>query len=267
MKALGIIAGEGAFPLLLARRLQEEGRPFVVLSYGQDHQEATWSAPHLSLSLGQVGKALAFLRQHHVTQVVMAGAFQRPSLSSLRVDWQGSRWLGALMKQPKGDDHWLRFLATQLAKEGMEVVSPQSILPHTLPGAGAFSDHVPTREDQGHIRKGLDVLDALSPFDVGQALVTELGWVVGIEAAEGTDGLIQRTQPLMREHKKAFLIKSAKKTQDVRLDPPVVGIQTLRFLLDCGFAGLAFRAKQIIFLEPAPMKAFADREGLIMWGV
>lgn len=265
---VGLISGAGRMPQLIAQALKAQGRAFVVLSYAErSDQDSFEGAPCRYLSLGQVGAALAFLKDHNVGSLVMAGAFQRPSFKSLKVDLKGAAWLSGLLKMPSGDDQLLRYLTRKLEGEGFSVISPQSIIPHALHPPGLLAGEALSPLEMTSVARGFRLLSALSPFDVGQALVLEEDWILSIEGAEGTDALIKRTKALMRTPGAAFLLKAPKDVQDLRLDPPVLGLDTLKNLLQNGFRGVVFKAPGTLLLEPKRMEAFAQENGLVVLGV
>ena len=265
---VGLIAGAGRLPPLIAKALEAHGRSFVVLSYAKSSDQGEFcGVPCRHLSLGQVGAALAFLKDHGVGSLVMAGAFQRPAFKGLKVDLKGAAWLSGLLKEPSGDDHLLRYLTRKLEGEGFSVISPQSIMPHALHPPGLLAGEALSPSQMTSVARGFQLLSALSPFDVGQALALEEDWILSIEGAEGTDALIKRTKALMRTPGAAFLLKAPKEGQDLRLDPPVLGLDTLSNLLQNGFRGVVFKAPGTLLLEPLRMQAFARENGLIVFGV
>ena len=265
---MGLIAGAGRLPQLIAQALKTQGRSFVVLSYAErSDKNGFFGVPCCHLSLGQVGAALAFLRDHHVGSLVMAGAFQRPAFKELKVDLKGSAWLLGLLKAPAGDDHLLRYLTSKLEDEGFSVISPQSIMPHVMHSPGLLAGGALSPLEMASVARGFRLLSALSSFDVGQALALEEDWILSVEGAEGTDALIKRTKTLMRTPGTAFLLKAPKDAQDLRLDPPVLGLDTLENLLQNDFKGVVFKAPGTLLLEPQRMKAFAQESGLVVLGV
>lgn len=266
-KKIAIIAGGGSFPRLLKKKFLSEGQPFVMLAYqGQTDPASYHDCTHCLTSLGRVGEVLGFFKEHAIDAVVMLGKFHKPSLRDLKVDFKGSLWLAGLLREPRGDDHLLRFLARKLEEEGFQVLAPQSLLPHTLQPPGLFAGILPEDRTQKDLNRGFQALTALSPFDIGQALTMENGWILGIEGLEGTDQLIARSEALCHEENRAFLVKGAKATQDLRLDPPVVGPETLDILKKHKFKGLAFLGNKTLFLEPERMKQVAEEAGLTIFG-
>ena len=265
---IALIAGQGALPRLLIRHFQTTRRPFCVLGFGGETDPETLEGiPHACLSLGQIGQALDYFRSQKVVQIVMAGKINRPSLTNLKVDWKVSVWMALLIRQaPQGEDGLLRFLTDQLEKEGFQVISPQSLLDHLCIAEGPITRLQPSPEALEDIRQGFHILNQLSPLDIGQAIVVQQGCVLGIEAAEGTDLLIQRCQTLQKSGPAATLIKAPKKTQDMRLDPPVIGLQTLKEVARAGFQGVAVASGRTLMLDQEAVIAYADAASLFVIG-
>jgi DUF1009 family protein len=255
-------------PRQLVKALAAQKRSvFIVAFEGVTDPALCQNVPCVWLkSLGQIGAALKALKKADAKTLVMAGAFPRPRLRELKLDIKGALWLPAFLKAPRGDDGWLRTLSQKLAAEGFSVKGPQDFLPQLLAPEGSLGTVLPSKEVLLDIEKGFAVLDALSPFDIGQALVIEDGWVLGIEAAEGTDELIQRCGPLQRLKGRAVLVKTKKTRQDERLDLPGLGVKTLQNLHKQGFAGCAFRAGQALLMDLDAFRREADRLGVFVYG-
>lgn len=270
---LGIIAGTGDIPVLLMRQLRIQKHPFFVLAYqavtdSRILEDLTGDPESFLMldSLGQVGAAVSGLKKANVSRLVMAGKFPRPGLKNLRLDAKGAVWMAGLVKNIFGDDATLRFITKKLEKEGMTVLPLQDVMVGLQAPAGALGGKKACTGQCADIHRAFQILDALSSFDVGQCLAIENGYVLGIEAAEGTDALIARCGLLMKEKGKAILVKTAKIGQDKRLDWPVVGPQTLDLLTQNHFAGLAYRAGQICLIDKSSLGHLADKHGLFLQG-
>ena len=253
-EVFALVAGSGTLPQILAQALWARKTPFVVLVYAQTSRALLKTlqdnqTPSLEVGLGQVGRALRFLKVHNATKLVMAGAFKRPSFKELKVDLKGSVWLAGLLKQDQGDDSLLRFISKKIKAEGLEIISPQDLLAPLSAPAGLLTKSAPIEADHKAIEKGFEALAALSPFDVGQSLVMLDQAIVGIEGREGTDQLIQRCALFQKPGQRLILLKAPKATQDLALDPPVVGPQTIALLLKHAFAGVAIEAHQTLLLD------------------
>ncbi len=248
LKTLGILAGSGDLPRQVASAASQSGAKVYVLDL--DSSEEPWDASYtvLKCGLGKVGKALSFFRSHDVKDLVFAGKIERPRASELAPDFKGMAWMAQLLPIMGQDDQVLRKLISLFEGEGF-----------TFHSAGQFIKQERLCSAEGSLPEtygadlalGRAVLDTLSPYNVGQAIVVCDGQVIGIEGAEGTDGLLQRSCDLIQgRDKKALFIKMPKSTQDTRVDEPVVGTRTLKFLNPEVFAGVALHREGVVVLDP-----------------
>lgn len=187
----------------------------------------------------------------------MAGAVSRPEkLSDLKVDWRGVQWLGALRSAlQKGDDSLLQGITALFEKEGFIVCAAQDFL--------SANDKItticqPSEQHLASIRLGTDVLKALSPYDIGQALVVAGSRILGIEGPEGTDALIQRCSSFLGDGD-GILVKMAKTGQSLKVDLPTLGAQTMALLCKNGYKGVAFGQQTTHVMQPTEIKNMADQ--------
>jgi DUF1009 family protein len=264
VQRFGIIAGGGQLPILIDRSLREKGEESVLFTYPGCTHELLLSDPRsIQISLGKIGAMLRCLKEKKVTHLVMAGHFRRPSFSELAFDWTGGKWFRAYLKSLQGENSLLSFISNQLEKEGFQIISPQDILQNLCFAPGIHTHQGPSPEDLRDIERGFEVLAHTSTLDMGQAVVVQQGWILGLEGAEGTDELIRRCGLLARPGKKPVLVKTPKTQQDLRLDPPVVGQSTVEGLIQEKFAGLAIDTKTLV-LDQDTVKAKADQAGLFL---
>jgi UDP-2,3-diacylglucosamine hydrolase len=170
-----------------------------------------------------------------------------------------------------GDDHLLKGVAAVFEEHGFRLVGAHAVAPEILMPEGALGHERPNDRDRADIAKGLALLNAASPFDVGQAVVVADARVLAIEAAEGTDRMLARIAELRQSGRiasgRGVLVKAAKRNQDRRLDLPSIGPQTVEGAAQAGLAGIAVVAGRTILAEPAQIGATADRAGLFVLGV
>lgn len=268
MGTLGIIAGQGQLPALLIQACNAQQRPFFVLALeGQTEPDLLEGVDHTWIGLGEIGKGIDALKRHNVTQLVLAGGVKRPSLASLKMDWRGTKLLARVGLRALGDDALLRLIVEELTQEGITVVGAQTCLASLQCSLGPLGTHTPSPQATADIEWGIRVLTTLSPLDIGQAVVVQQGVVLGIEAAEGTDALIQRCAALQKPGHPATLIKMAKQHQDERVDLPTLGPDTLEQVLAAGMAGIAFEAAKALLLDADRLRGMADQGGVFLMGV
>lgn len=254
---LGIIAGGGALPGLLISACQTSGRDFYVLGLTgfADNTADAW------IKLGEVGKGFDALRAAGVTEVVMAGAVQRPKFSELKTDFKGAAMLARIAgRAVLGDDSLLSAVVGEIENEGFKVVGADSILSHLLAPRGVLGRHAPDATSRKDIEVGFSAARALGQADAGQAVVVKDGAVIASEDANGTDAMIGRVCG-------GVLVKVKKPQQERRVDLPTVGPTTIKNAVAARLAGIAVEAGHTFMLDRPRMITAADEAGLFVVGV
>lgn len=266
---LGIIAGSGRLPLQLVETCRSTHRPFFVLAFeNATDLAALGPVPHAVVRLGAVGEALAHLRKANATELVLAGRIARPSIASLKPDLTGAKLLARLGASFfSGDDALLRSVIAFLEVEGFKVVGVNDVMHDLITPFGQLGSVKPDERSEADIVLGLRIARQLGQLDIGQAVIVENGYVLGVEAAEGTDALIERCAALKREKSAGVLVKICKPGQEARADLPAIGPSTIEKIAACGLKGVALEASASIILDRPAAIARADALGLFMLGV
>ncbi|MFT5181266.1 MAG: DUF1009 family protein [Alphaproteobacteria bacterium] len=265
---LGILAGGGPLPGNLIEACRSSGRDFFVLAFeGQADAEIIGDAPQAWVRLGAVEEAIGRLRAEQCEELVLAGPVRRPSLAELRPDRRAARFLARGLLS-KGDNGLLGAVVRSLEEEeGFRVVGADTILADLRAGAGPFGRHQPTQDDEADITRGVSVVYQIGKLDIGQAVVVRHGVVLGVEAAEGTEAMLQRCGALQGQSRGGVLVKLPKPGQEKRADMPAIGPKTVAGAADAGLAGIAVAAGATLVIEPARVVADADAAGLFIVGI
>jgi len=265
---IALFAGKGELPRLLIQTFQSQKRPFVVLAFkGQTEESLVKDISHLWIHFGEAGKVINYLKDNQIQEVVMAGGVSRPAMSEIRPDWEGIKWLAKISSRALGDDNLLRHVIGMMEDHGYRVVAPDDILDVLLAPEGVLTVLKPDEQAMNDISRGIEVLRALSKVDVGQATVVQEGLVLGVEAIEGTDALIERAGGLQRSGLGGVLVKMAKTYQEIRVDLPTIGVETIQNAAKSGLRGVAVEAgKALILNQPEVLKA-AQEKGLFIIGL
>lgn len=265
---IALFAGKGDLPKTLVRLFQKQDRPFVVLAFnGQTNKNMVQDLPHIWIHYGEVGKALEYIKKNHIKEIVMAGAISRPALTEIRPDWEGVKWLAKIGSKALGDDNLLKLIIRMIEEKGYKVVGPDDLLADILAPEGTLSTLEPDEQAWKDIGRGMEILWALSPADVGQAVVVQEGLVLGVEAIEGTDALIERSASLHRPGLGGVLIKIAKHQQEQRVDLPTIGLETVHKALEAGLRGIAVEAGQTLFLNQEEALKLANSKKFFIVGL
>jgi DUF1009 family protein len=271
---LAIICGGGTIPLAVAESVARGGRPFMLFPLRGWADRAVERYPHHWIALGQFGHFLRAATAEGCRDVVFIGTLMRPRISNLRLDWATMRLLPRIVRGFRGgDDYLLSCVASIFEEHGFRIVGAHEVAPDILVPAGSLGRHAPSESDLADIARGLQLLKAIGSFDVGQAAVVVDRHIVGIEAAEGTDGLLARVAALREAGRipapsgTGVLVKAPKPQQDRRLDLPAIGPQTIEAVVRAGLAGIAVVANETIMAEPQEIVRRADRNGVFVVGV
>ncbi|MDR0662102.1 MAG: UDP-2,3-diacylglucosamine diphosphatase LpxI [Holosporales bacterium] len=262
---LGLLCGHGALPILLAQAHPQ----LAALVFFEEKPAVPFpDIPQLCTTLGKIGAILQFLRTHDVDTLLLAGNLRRPSFAELRFDAIGLKWSTRLGKQFfQGDDALLHGVITLLEEEGFTILGLSDVMSSLLTPAGVLTTSHPTPAEEEDIETGWRVLHALGVMDIGQAVVVQQGLVLGVEAIEGTQALIHRCAPLQRTGSAAILVKGAKPQQDMRIDVPTVGEETMEALRTSGFRGVALEAGRTCLLQKKSVIQQANISSLFVMGV
>jgi UDP-2,3-diacylglucosamine hydrolase len=273
-KPLGIVCGAGIFPLAVAEAVTRRGRPVVLLALRGFADVGIERFSHEWVPFGAFGTAVRLARKHGVRDLVIIGSVHRPRLIDFRMDWTTLKLLPRLAQLYRGgDDHLLSGVATILREHGFRLVGVHEVAPELVVPAGVLGAHRPSAEDETDIALGLALLRALGPFDVGQAVAICSRRVLGIEAAEGTAGLLGRLAKLRRSGllklppRAGVLVKAPKPGQSRQIDLPAVGAETVTQAAAAGLRGIAVEAGGTILADAAAMIRAADRAGLFLVGI
>ena len=272
---VGVIAGGGAMPFAVADSLAARGiAPVLFALRGNCDPVRVERFRHHWISVGQLGRATKLFRSEGCRDLIFIGTLMRPALSEIRLDWGTVRVIGRILSAFRGgDDHLLSGIGRILEQDGFRMVGIRDVAPDVLMPEGAIARAAPDQAATTDIAKGREVLRALSPFDIGQAVVVIDGHVVAVEDIEGTDGLLARVARLRGEGRlrtgvgRGVLVKAPKSGQDLRFDLPTVGSKTIEGVAKAGLAGIAIIAGQTIAADSQSMIEAADRAGLFVQGL
>jgi UDP-2,3-diacylglucosamine hydrolase len=272
---IGLIAAGGVMPFAVADSLIARGvNPVLFALKGSCDPLAVQRFRHHWISLGQVGRAVRLFRAENCRDLVFIGTLVRPALSEIRLDWGTLRVIGRLWAAFRGgDDHLLSGIGRILEQDGFRMVGIKDVAPNLLMPRGCLTLKAPDENSAADIARGLDVLRALSPFDIGQAAAVIDSHVVGVEDIEGTDGLLARVARLRKEGRiranrgRGVLVKAPKSGQDLRFDLPTIGPRTIEAADAAGLAGIAVIAGETTVVEAQIMIEAADAAGLFITGV
>lgn len=265
---LGILAGGGIMPAQLALECEKQGIELFIVGFdGQTSEDLKKKYPHLWTGLGAAGSIIRTLKEKGVKDIVMAGSIRRPWLTELKPDLKGLEILTRIGMNAFGDNSLLTLLKKELEKEGFTLHGVQKFATGMLAKDGALSRRIPNEQESASIKKGLEASQILGSLDIGQSVIVQDGVILGVEAAEGTDALIQRCAALQKRSGGAILVKTCKPQQDRDLDLPTIGPDTLKKAGEAGLSGIVVQAGAALVLDPQTVAEIADTYNMFVLGV
>jgi DUF1009 family protein len=269
IKKLGIIAGGGLLPRYLAEHCSNQNIPYFILALeGFADVDFIAAHPHAWQNMGKIGQAVDRLKEQGITHLTFGGKVERPSLSSLKLDFAGMKLMGRIATlKNHGDDALLSTLMGFMEEQGFTIASPDSLITHLTVPEGHLTTTRPNAGAEEDIKFGMHFLAKLGEFDIGQAVIVQQKKIIAIEAAEGTDKMLERSAPLLLKGEKATLIKMKKPTQDKRVDLPSIGADTLRRAHAIGLGGIAIEANATLVLDKKATIEIAEQHGLFITAI
>jgi DUF1009 family protein len=269
---LALVCGAGQFPLAVASAVKTSGRDVFLIGIRGAADNAITHYPHGWIGMGRLGGLLRLARAAGAREIVFVGAVPRPARS---LDFLPDlRFLKLMLRLVgSGDNRMLTGLADEVAKEGLIVRGVHEIAPGLMLPVGPLGTHHPEREAIAAAELGFKVLDVLGPYDIGQGAVVADRRVVAIEGAEGTDLMLERVAALRASGRlksdtaRSVFVKAPKRGQDLRLDTPAIGIETVQRVRRAGLAGIAVAAGQVMTPDVSSLIAAADEAGLFLLGL
>jgi DUF1009 family protein len=274
-RPIGIIAGGGVLPFALAEALAARGRTsFFFAIKGSCDPERLKRFPHHWVALGQVGRLTRLLRSERCRDVTFIGSLVRPALSEIRFDFETFRVAPRIYAAFRGgDDHLLTGIGRLFEDRGFRLVGIDDLAPELMMPEGCLTKAAPDIDATADIEKGLRLLEALGPFDVGQAAVVVDGNVVSMEDIAGTDALLARIVDLRASRRlrskpgRGVLVKAPKAGQDLRFDLPTLGPRTVDGVAVAQLAGIAIVAGRTLLAESQRVVTAANAAGVFVTGL
>jgi UDP-2,3-diacylglucosamine hydrolase len=269
---VGLIAGNGKFPILVLDAARAGGYEVVVVAIKEEafpEIESRGAASVHWLSLGELSKLIETFQREGVRRAVMAGQVKHKQIfSAIRPDWRLAKILLSLTT--RNTDSLLGAVAKVLAEEGITLENSTGLLEPLLAKSGVLTRRAPTEQERKNIDYGRAVARQLAQHDIGQTVVIAESACVAVEAMEGTDATIERAGHIMSSlhgdastlSRALTVVKIAKPNQDMRFDVPVIGARTIEVMQAAGATCLALDARKCLLLDGEKILEAANAAGI-----
>jgi len=254
---IGLIFGDNDFPKMILKKIKNLNKPYFIIDLSKNRNFKKDSNTYL-ISIGQFGKILNLIKEKKCKNVLFAGKVSKPNFSKLKLDFKGLYYLPRIIKASKlGDAAILKVIIMILAKERVKVVSSIKYNPELTLTKGNYTKFKPNRDDHLFIKKGIKLLGNINSYNHVQGLVVRNSKIIARETPSGTKKMLQLIKKTNKSN--AILIKFPKKKQDLRIDLPTIGLDTLKDCKKAGIKGVVLKSKKNIFMDETKSINYANK--------
>ncbi len=259
---IGLIFGETDFPKYILRKVKKKFKYLIIdLTQKKIFKKDKNSYP---VSIGQFGKIISILKSNKCKEVLFAGKVTKPNFGSLKLDYKGLYYLPKILKSSKlGDAAILKQIIRILKNEKIQTVSSNKFTPEISLSKGSYTNYKPNFSDKKDIDRGISALKKSGDYSHVQGVIVRNKKVIALEGIKGTQKMIKKVKRFNKLNY-GILIKFPKKKQDLRVDLPTVGLETLKQCKKAGLKGIVLRHKKNIFLNRRQSVEFANKNKMFI---
>ena len=259
---IGLFFGDTEFPKKILLKLKQKNIKYIIIDFSKN-KFFSKNPQSQSFGIGQFGKILDFLSINKCKKVLFAGKINKPKFSSLKVDFKGFYYLPRIIKAAKlGDAAILKAIIKILIHEKIKVINSNTYNPELTLSKGCHTKLKPTKSDLTSINKGIKSLRMINPHNHVQGLVIRNSIIVGKERTHGTKKMLQMISKT--KNSQGILIKLPKQNQDLRVDLPTIGFDTLKDCKKSGIKGIVLKSKKNIFMDKNKSINFANKNNIFI---
>ena len=257
---IGLFLGDTDFSEIVLRKLRKLKKKYFIIDFSSNNKFKR-DKNSFRISIGKFGEIIKLIKEKKSKKVLFAGKIAKPKFSSLRLDLKGIYYMPSVIRAAKiGDAAIIKAIIKILANEGIKVISSIFFNPELSLKKGDFSKTKPNKQDIVSIKKSKSYFNKINNLDHIQALVVKNGKIIAREGREGTKKMLSK----LKINSNGILIKLPKKKQDLRMDLPTIGLQTLKDIKKHGLKGVVLKSKKNIFLDKTECINFANKNKIFI---
>jgi DUF1009 family protein len=260
---IGLIFGDNNFPKEILKTIKKRRINYLIIDLSKNK---TFKKDERSYSvfIGQFGKIINILKEHNCKKVLFAGKVNRPTFSKLKLDFKGVYYIPRIIKASKlGDAAILKEIIKILSQNKIKTENSLKFNPELTLKKGNYTKIKPNTEDQLDISKAIKTLNSLGQYNFSQGVVVRDNKLVAIEGKEGTEKMLKKSRN--KKFKNCgVIVKFPKKKQDLRIDLPTIGLDTLIQSKNAGLKGVVVKNKQHVFLDKAKCIQYANKNRMFI---
>ena len=260
---IGLIFGDTEFPKEILKTVKKRKIKYLIIDLSKS-KKFKQNRKSYSVSIGQFGKIINILKKNNCKKVLFAGKVNKPNFSKLKLDFKGIYYIPRIIKASKlGDAAILKEIIKILDQNKIKTENSLKFNPELSLKKGNYSKIKPNKQDQLDINKAVKTLNSLRQYNFSQGVVVRNNKVVSIESKGGTIRMLEKSRNKKFENH-GVMVKFPKKKQDLRIDLPTVGLETIKQSKTAGLKGIVLKNKQHIFLDKNKCISFANKNRMFI---
>ena len=257
---IGLFLGDTDFSEIVLKKIKKLGKEYFIIDFSKNNKFKKDKNSH-RISIGKFGEIIKLIKKKKSKKVLFAGKIAKPKFSSLRLDLKGIYYMPSVIRAAKiGDAAIIKSIIKILANEKIQVISSIFYNPELALKKGNYSKIKPTKQDIISIKKGKTFFSKINNLDHIQALVVKNGKIIAKEGREGTKKMLSK----LKKNSDGILIKLPKRKQDLRMDLPTIGLQTIKDIKKFGLKGIILKSKRNIFLDKKKVITYANKHKIFI---
>ena len=257
---IGLFLGDTDFPKIVLKKIKKLKKKYFIIDFSKNNLFAKEKNSY-RISIGKFGKIIDLIKKQKSNKVLFAGKIAKPKFSVLRLDLKGIYYMPSIIKAAKlGDAAIIKAIIEILKNEKIKVISSIHFNSELTAKKGNYTNSKPSRADIKSINQGIRYLAKTNSYDHIQALIVKDNKMIAKEDNRGTRKMMSK----LKKNSGGILIKFPKKKQDLRLDLPTIGIQTIKDCKKYGLKGVVLKSKKNIFLDKSKSIEFADKNKIFI---
>jgi len=257
---IGLFLGDTDFSEIILNKVKKLKKKYFIIDFSKNNKFKK-NKNSYRISIGKFGEIIKLIKSKKSKKVLFAGKIAKPNFSSLRLDLKGIYYMPSVIRASKiGDAAIIKSIISILANEGIKVISSTFYNPELSLKKGNYSTTKPTNSDIRSIQKAKNYFNEINSLDHVQALVVKDEQIIAKEGTQGTKKMLSK----LKKNSGGILIKLPKKKQDLRIDLPTVGLQTIKDIKRYGCKGLVLKSKRNIFLDKNEVIKFSNKNKIFI---
>jgi len=257
---IGLFLGDTDFSDAVLQKIKKLNKKYFIIDFSKSNKFKKDINSH-RISIGKFGKIIRLIKEKKSKKVLFAGKITKPKLSTLRLDFKGVYYMPSILKAAKlGDAAIIKAIIKILDNENIKVISSIFFNQELTVKSGNYTKMKPNTSDSNSIKKGISYFNKLNNLDHIQAVIVKDNTILAIEDRQGTKKMLSK----LNKKSEGILIKLPKKKQDLRMDLPTIGLQTLKDCKKYGLKGIVLKSKKNIFLDKAKCISFANKNKIFI---